>query len=227
MGWQLTYPFAVAIFAFVGAVVTLCTVYLLSRHSAGTHTLVLTGLALGTFLLAVEGALLYMFRDRYSLIQLWMEWSAGSFIDRSWVHVHQQLPLTIIGITGSLRYRKELNLLSLGDEEALNLGVDVNRIRWRLFLFVALLTAGSLAGCGIIPFFGLVLPHLIRLYSGADHRILLPACCFFGASLLLFMELTLRQFSVHALTIGQLSAFFGGLFYLTMVVRRDAFRRSA
>jgi iron complex transport system permease protein len=226
-GWHALYPFSVALAAFAGCVITLGVVYLLSCKNEGTHALILTGLALTTFLLAVEGALLYMLRDRYSLIQLWMEWGAGSFVDRSWSHVHQQLPLTLIGTIGCLRYRREMNLLSLGDEEALNLGVDVQRVRWRLFFFVALLIAGSLAASGIIPFFGLVLPHIVRRFVGSDHRILLPISSLLGALFLLLMELSLRALSITLLSIGQLSAFFGGLFYLTLLVRPNAYRKRA
>lgn len=226
-GLHLHYPFTLALAAFIGSLTLLGAVFFLNRGNEGTHSLILIGLALTTFLLAVEGALLFMLRDRYSLIQLWMEWGSGSFADRSWSHVHQQLPLTLFGLIGCLKYRKEINLLSLGDEEALNLGVDVDRVRWRLFLFVSLLMAGSLAAAGIIPFFGLIMPHIVRRFVGANHQVLLPISCFAGALFLLLMELFLKTFSISILSIGQLSAFFGGLFYLTLLVRPHAYRRTA
>jgi len=152
-GIHLTHPFVLAIAAFFGCLITLLVVYLLTigRQTEKNYYLILTGLAVSTFLLAIQGALVYVFRDHWSFIQTWMEWEAGSTVDRTWAHVHQQFPLTVVGLYGCWMYRQELNLLSLGDEEALMLGVEVEKVRFRLFLCVSLLTAGSLAGCGSIP----------------------------------------------------------------------------
>lgn len=223
--WRLhaVNPFFLAVGAFLGCIVTLLIVYALSLRRG--HYLLLTGLAISTFLAAIQGALIYVFRDQWQLIQGWMEWEAGSTIDRTWNHVHQELPLTLVGLFVVLRYRKELNLLSLGETEALSLGVDVPKIRFRLFLAVALLTAGSLAGCGIIPFFGLILPHILRMIVGAEHRVLLKHAMLVGAASMVYMDWLLRYLHIHMLSIGQVSAFIGGLFFLFLVFwqrREDA-----
>ena len=220
-GWHLAHPFMLAIAAFGGCLATLLFVYLftIGRQNDKNYYLILTGLGVSTFLLAIQGALVYVFRDHWSFIQTWMEWEAGSTVDRTWAHVHQQLPLTIVGLWCCFHYRRELNLLSLGDEEALMLGVEVRKVRFRLFLAVSLLTAGSLAGCGNIPFFGLVLPHIVRQMQGPNTVTLIPKCLYWGAVTMLGMDWLMRYLHIQMLSIGQISAFLGGLFFLFLVIK--------
>jgi iron complex transport system permease protein len=220
--WHLRYPFAVPLAAFGGCLGTLLLVYALSHQQGRVPipTLILTGIAISTLLLAIQGAILYAMRDNWQLVQLITEWEAGSTADRSWKHVHMQLPLTIVGLVGCWRYTRELNLLALGDEEALNLGVDVNKVRWRLFLCVALLTGGAIAAVGIIAFFGLVLPHCLRQLQGPDHVRLIPLCILGGAVFLALLDNMLRLFHIHTLSIGNVSAILGGLFFLILLVGR-------
>lgn len=141
---RFSHPYALPLAAFMGCFATLCLVYNLSRWQEGKQltNLILTGIAISTLLIAIQGLLLYALRDRWQLIQTITEWEAGSTIDRSWQHVHMQLPLTLVGLWGCWMYREELNILALGEEEAKNLGVDVQRVRWRLFLCISLLTGG-------------------------------------------------------------------------------------
>lgn len=221
--WNLrfAYPYALPLAAFLGCFATLCLVYGLSYWQAGQHltNLILTGIALSTLLIATQGLLLYALRDHWQLIQTITEWEAGSTIDRSWQHVHMQLPLTIVGLWGCWIYREELNLLALGEEEAKNLGIEVARIRWRLFLCISLLTGGALAAVGMIAFFGLVLPHIIRRLQGSNHLLLIPLCLVAGAAVLTLLDVVLRLFDLHDISIGNLSAILGGLFFLFLLFR--------
>lgn len=216
-----TYPYALPLSAFFGCFITLCLIYGLSRLQEGKHltNLILTGIAISTFLMAIQGLLLYALRDRWQLIQTITEWEAGSTIDRSWQHVHMQLPLTLVGLWGCWKYREELNILTLGEEEASNLGVDVKKIRWRLFLSISLLTGGALAAVGMIAFFGLVLPHIMRKLNGPDHFALVPLCMIGGAAVLTFFDFFLRYFEFYSISIGNLSAMIGGLFFLFILFR--------
>lgn len=218
---RFTYPYALPLSAFIGCFITLCLVYGLSRWQQGTHltNLILTGIAVSTLLIAIQGLLLYALRDRWQLIQTITEWEAGSTIDRSWQHVHMQLPLTLVGLWGCWTYREELNILSLGEEEASNLGVDTKRVRWRLFLCISLLTGGALAAVGMIAFFGLVLPHIVRRLQGPDHFTLIPLCMIAGAAILIVLDCYLRFLEWHTLSIGNLSAIIGGLFFLFLLFR--------
>lgn len=215
------YPYALPLAAFVGCFLTLCIVYSLSRWQEGKTltNLILTGIAVSTLLLAIQGLILYALRDRWQLIQTITEWEAGSTIDRSWQHVHMQLPLTLVGIAGCWVYREELNLLALGEEEAKNLGVDVQQVRWRLFLCISLLTGGAIAAVGMIAFFGLVLPHIVRRLQGPNHLTLIPSCLIGGAATLTCIDSCLRYFSLHEVSIGNLSAIIGGLFFLFLLFK--------
>lgn len=222
MQWHVHYPFAVPLAAFSGCLLTLLLVYGLAKRDGQVHMtqLILTGIALSTLFLSIQCTLLYALRDNWQLIQMVTEWEAGSTADRNWKHVHMQLPLTAVGLWGCWHYRREVNILSLGDEDASNLGVDVPKVRWRLFLCVALLTGGAIAALGIIAFLGLVMPHLIRRLQGHDSARLIPLCMLGGAIILALTDSTLRIFEIHALSIGNVSAIFGGLFFLSLLLAK-------
>lgn len=223
MGWHLSHPFTLPIAAVAGSLATLLIVYNLScRHGISNMThLILSGIALSTVLIALQGAIMYAFRDHWELVQTFTEWEAGSSTDRNWSHVHLQLPLTLIGLWGCYGYRTEINLLSLGEEEATNLGVEVAKVRWRLFLCVSLLTGGAIAAMGIIAFFGLVLPHVLRHIWGPDNRTLIPLCIAVGGPALICFDIFLRAFSIHELSIGSISALIGGVFFIVLLFRHQ------
>lgn len=219
MGFHQTFPFLIPVAAFAGSLATLMAVYTLS-HKNGTvdiNNLILTGIAISTLLIAIQAAIMYALRDQWMLIQSLTEWEAGSTLDRSWRHVHMQLPLTLVGLYGCWHYRGEIDLLALGEDEAMNLGVDVEKVRWRLFLCVALLTGGALAAVGMIAFFGLVLPHLVRYIQGPSNHQLISLCIVAGALTFVIMDLLLRLFEVHALSIGNISAILGGIFFIILL----------
>lgn len=218
---QATYTYSIPIAAFCGSLLTLFLVYTLARRKGQIQTtnLILTGIALSTFLYSIEGAITFALRENWQMIQNLTEWQAGSTLDRSWRHVHMQLPVTLIGLMGCYHYRNELNILALGEEEAKNLGVEVAKVRYRLFVCISLLIGGAIAAVGILPFFGLVLPHVIRRIQGANNRTLIPLCMFAGSLSLLYMDLLLRVFRIQAFSIGNLSAIIGGAFFLALLIK--------
>lgn len=219
LGWNLHYPFVIPIAAFTGSLLTLIFVYSLSKNDGEVHlnTLIITGIAVSSLLIAIQGAILFALRDQWMLIQTLTEWEAGSTFDRDWKHVHMQLPLTIVGLLGCWHYRNEIDIMALGEEEAKNMGVEVDKVRWRLFLCVALLTGGSIAAVGMIAFFGLVLPHLVRYVQGPANHHLIPLCILFGGTAFACMDLLLRFLEIQALSIGTLSAILGGIFFLILM----------
>jgi len=223
LGLATSHAALIPLTAVLGCFLTLVLVYLLSLWEGRAHltTLILTGVAISTLFLALQGALLYSMRDHWGLIVTITEWESGSTLDRNWNHVHMQLPLALVGLTGCCLYRNELNLLALGEEEAKNLGVEVEKVRWRLFLCVSLLTGGALAALGSIAFFGLILPHLVRRLTGPDHRRVIPFCLVGGAITLASLDLAMRLLGIHSLSIGNVSAIIGGLFFLTLLFRHQ------
>ncbi len=217
--WHHNYPWSVPMAAVVGCLTALILVYSICKAhgSLQVYDLLLTGLAVSTLLIAIQRAFLYALRDDWHLIQTMSEWEAGSAFDRHWRHVHMQLPLTLIGLWGCLHYRREINIMSLGDEEAHNLGVEVEKVRWRLFLCVSLLTGGAIAAMGIVAFFGMMLPHLIRLFIGPDNRRLIPVSILAGGAALVALDMILRYFSLYYLSIGNISGVIGGIFFLALL----------
>lgn len=218
---QLIHPYLLPLATILGCFLTLLLIYALAYWQGSTqlNTLILTGIAVSTILLSVEGVLLYIIREQWQLVQMVAEWGAGSTIDRNWHHVHMQLPLTLVGLSGAWIYRKEINIAALGEEEAKNLGVPIEQVRWRLFLCISLLVGGALAAMGIVAFFGLILPHMLRHLQGSDHRRLLPLCMLVGATVLTAIDHFLRLFEVHALSIGNFSAIVGGVIFLILLLR--------
>lgn len=221
-----SFPYAIPIAAFIGCLGTLLLVYSLSRRQGRiemTH-MILTGIAISTLAITIQSSILYAFRDRWHIIQTLTEWEAGSTFDRSWNHVHMQLPLTFFGLIGCWFYSREINIMAFGEEEAKNLGVDVEKVRWRLFLSISLLTSGAVAAVGSIAFFGLILPHLIRRIAGPNNCRLIPLSILAGAAVLTSLDVILRFFSLHAFSIGNISAIIGAVFFLCLLFssRREA-----
>ena len=220
LGLHQTHPWSVPFAAFTGALATLLFVYLIAKRfgSGETTTLILTGIALSTLLIALQGAITYALRNKWQLIQTITEWEAGTTTDRSWSHVHLQLPLTLVGLFLALYYLIELDILALGEEEAKNLGIETKKVRFRLFVSVALLTGGAIAAVGVISFFGLVLPHLIRYLWGPANKTLIPLCILGGSITLMLLDLLLRLLPSHPFSIGNVSAILGGIFFLALLL---------
>lgn len=211
--------FALPLAAILGSLVTLFLVWNLATRNGETvvYHLLLTGIATTTLFVALQGAITYLLRDDWTLLQTITEWQAGSTFNRSWRDVHIQLPLAIVGIGTILTHLRELDILALGEEEAKNLGLDVRPVRFRLFLAVSLLSGGALAAVGIVAFFGLLLPHIVRMLVGSSHRKLIPLSLVLGGAFLALLDAILRFFTLHFLTIGTLSALIGGLFFFYLL----------
>lgn len=224
LGWHISYPYLVPLSAFIGCLTTLLIIYAVSRKNGRIHltNLILNGIAFSTVILAVQKTFLYALRDHWHLIQMISEWEAGSTTALSWQHVHMQLPLTIVGLAGCWRYMEEINLLALGDEEALNLGVNTGKIQWRLFLLIALLTGGALAAVGSLSFFCLILPHAVRKLRGSNNNVLIPLSALAGGTALLGLDVLLRLLDIRSFTIGSVSATLGGLFFLILLFREHS-----
>jgi iron complex transport system permease protein len=170
--------------AFVGGIVTTLVVWTLSRHDGrvDTVTLILVGVAINAIIGSAMGMLNYIADDEQ--LRSVVFWSMGSLGGATWHSDLAILPMIAAGAIFLPRKAGALNLLVLGEREARHLGVDVERLRFMLIVIVALTTAAAVAFAGIIGFVGLIVPHLIRLVSGPDHRVLLPASALAGASLL-------------------------------------------
>lgn len=206
--------------AFIGGMITAVTVYLISRHNGRTEivTLVLTGIALNTIAGAGTGLLTYVASDQQ--LRAVVFWSLGSLGSATWKNVVAVLPFIAVGLVFVPRWGHALNLFVLGEREARHLGVDTERVRLELLFLTALMTGSAVAVAGVVGFVGLIVPHLIRLVAGPDHRVVLPASALFGASLLLLADLLARTIASPAeLPLGVLTALAGGPFLLFLMLR--------
>ncbi|HRI49292.1 MAG TPA: iron ABC transporter permease [Pseudomonadota bacterium] len=206
--------------SFLGGLAAAASVQGLSR--AGGRTIILSLLLAGVAINAITGALLgllsYLATD--SQLRNLAFWSLGSLGGATWPRALWALSLTALGGVSLLRLARPLNLLLLGEAEAEHLGVPVEAVKLRALLLCVLLVASSVALCGVIGFVGLVVPHLVRLLGGPNHRVVLPGSAILGAGLLLWADLLSRLAVAPAeLPIGIVTASLGGPFFLGLLLR--------
>ncbi|WP_420714965.1 FecCD family ABC transporter permease [Streptomyces sp. WM6372] len=206
--------------AFVAGLVTVGSVYLLSRNGGRTEvvTLILTGIAVNAFAGALIGLFVF-FADSGQVNQITF-WQLGSLAQATWPKVLAVLPCALAGLLLAPFHSRKLDLLSLGERPARHLGVDVERLRLALILVVALLTAAAVAVAGIITFVGLLVPHLLRMAHGPGHRFLVPGSALAGAVVLLAGDLAARTIARPAeLPLGVLTALIGSPFFFWLLRR--------
>ena len=205
------------IFAFVGAAIATFTVYTIARQGGKipVETLLLSGVALSMLLSAFLSFLMYT--SGRSLHQI-MFWLMGGFRNVSWDDVFVAI-LIPIGCVAIYLYARDINIISLGEEDAIHLGVNVERLKQILLFVSAFLTGIAVSIAGAIGFVGLVTPHVMRLIVGPDHRILLPAAALAGGILLVWSDTLTRTFAGD-MPVGILTACFGAPFFIYLLRSR-------
>lgn len=209
-----TLPFA----AFAGGMIATFAVYGFARFEgrAEVVTLVLAGIAMNAVAGAATGMMTFLATQ--SQLRSIVFWSLGSVGGATWPAVLSVLPFMAVGIILLPRYGRTLNLLTLGESEARHLGVEPERARLILVGLAALLTGAAVSVSGVIAFVGLVVPHVIRLVAGPDHRTLLPASALAGAALLLLADLCARTIALpREVPLGVVTALVGGPFFLWLL----------
>ena len=204
--------------AFAGALALTAAVYILSRHDGRTEvvTLILTGVALNAIAGAVIGLMTFYASD--AQLRSIVFWSMGSLGTSTWKLLVVTIPFVVVGTVLLMGSRRSLNLMTLGEREAYHLGVSTERVRVRVITLSALITGATVAAMGIVGFVGLMVPHLMRLLMGPDHRTLLPASVLGGAILLLLADLASRTILAPLeLPLGILTALIGGPYFLWLL----------
>ncbi len=212
---------ALPIAAFLGALLALYLVYLLGSVDGRIHvvTIVLAGIIVSTFLSAMISLLKSLNEESVSTIVFWI---MGSLSGKSWTHVLLVLPYFVLGAAAICCFIRELDMLSLGDVQAQQLGVNVQRVRFWLLLAASMITAAAVAVSGIIGFVGLVIPHLVRLALGPRHRVLIPAALLAGGLLVLISDSIARSILPGGaeIPVGIVTAIIGGPFFCYLLLRR-------
>ncbi|MEC5341171.1 iron ABC transporter permease [Brenneria populi] len=205
--------------AFVGSLAITAVIFMLSRSEQGGLTrLLLAGIALNALCMAAIGVLTYISNDQQ--LRQFSLWGMGSLGQAQWPMLTVAATLVIPAIVATLYQTTRLNLLQLGDEEAHYLGVNVKRTKRVLLLLSSLLVGVSVAVSGVIGFIGLVIPHLIRMHLGADHRVLIPGSALGGACLLLIADTLARTvLSPAEMPVGLLTSLIGGPYFLWLIIQ--------
>jgi iron complex transport system permease protein len=212
-------PFALPIAAFAGALLAGFGVYLVATEGGRTPvgTLLLAGVAVQTFLGAVVSFLLvHAGRNIREAIY----WLMGHLQHSTWTEAAVVGAVVLPGFLVTLAYARDLNVLLLGEEDAHSLGIEVERTKRLLLAVASLLTAASVAVAGVIGFVGLVVPHVMRLLVGPDHRILLPTSALAGASFLVATD-TVARAGAAELPVGIVTAAVGAPFFLYLLRTRE------
>ena len=213
--------FSLPIAAFIGGLVTTLLLYKVATRHGQTSiaTLLLAGIALGSLALAATGILIYMADDR-QLRDLTF-WSMGSLAGSTWSKVISASPIIILSLLPLPFMARGLNALTLGEAAAFHMGVAVQRLKNVAIVSVAAAVGASVAVSGGIGFVGIVVPHILRMIIGPDHRFLLPASALLGGSLLIVADVVARTIVAPAeLPIGILTAGVGSPFFLWMLLRQ-------
>jgi iron complex transport system permease protein len=204
----------VPVAAFAGATVAVALAYVLGRSvgaARATGALVLAGVTVAAFMTALQT---FVQQQRTDTLRDVYSWLLGGFSTSTWSDVGVAAPYIVVSSVVLLLHRRVLDVLSLGDEEAASLGIDVGRVR---LLVVAAATAGTAAAVsvsGLIAFVGIIVPHTIRLLVSTSYRAVVPLSLVVGAGFLVLTDVLARTvLSPQELPIGVITAFFGAPFF--------------
>jgi len=212
--------YTLPIAAFLGGLGTTLLLYRIATRSGQTSvaTMLLAGIALGALTGAVTGVLIFMADDK-QLRDLTF-WGLGSLAGANWTKIMAAGPIILLSLAVVPFLARGLNALTLGEAAAFHMGVPVQRLKNIAIVSVAAATGASVAVSGGIGFVGIVVPHVLRLLIGPDHRYLLPASALLGGTLLIFADMIARTIVPPAeLPIGIITAFAGAPFFLWILLR--------
>jgi iron complex transport system permease protein len=206
--------------AFAGGTGAVAVVYAVARvgKSLPSTTLILAGVALGAFLASITSYLIVFSGEKLHGIIAWL---MGRFSVASWGQVAVVTPYILLGVAAIGLYARPLNVMQLDEEQAQQLGINVERTKLVLLGAATLITAAAVSFCGIIGFVGIIVPHAVRLAWGPDHRSLIPLSALAGASLLILADTAARTLTAPAeMPVGVITAFLGAPFFLYLLRKK-------
>ncbi|HEX8272775.1 MAG TPA: iron chelate uptake ABC transporter family permease subunit, partial [Longimicrobiaceae bacterium] len=214
----------VSLAAFAGAVIAVLLVFRIAAaagRALDTRVLLLAGVVAGSFFNAVI-LLTLTFADADSFRSA-IFWMMGSFSGATWRGDALLAAYLVPGLGLLIALARPLNLLSVGEETAAYLGTRVERTKLLAYTAASLVTAAAVAASGVIGFVGLVVPHVVRLLWGADHRFLLPASVLLGATFVVLADALARVAAAPTeLPVGVVTAFVGVPFFVWLLRKRAA-----
>ena len=210
---------SVSVGAFTGALLAAYIVYNVGRVGNRTPvvTLLLAGIAVNYLLSSMISLIMSLNRDEMEHI---IFWTMGSFSTADWLQILVAFVPIAFGTTYLLTYARDLNALAIGEESAKGVGVDTEKVKKNILVVASVITAAAVSVSGIIGFVGLVIPHVVRIISGPDHRTLLPFSILGGAVFLVISDTLARTVVMPGeLPIGIITSVFGAPYFLYLLYR--------
>jgi iron complex transport system permease protein len=217
----LSTSFTTPLFSFAGALLTVIAVLYFGKQDGKIHpnTLLLTGVIIGSFLSAL--IMFFISLSQREELHTIIFWLMGDFSFSNPQAIFVILPYILLGTFFLYLRSRHLNLILSGEENAVQLGVDVEKLKWTAYLLASLITAASVSVCGLIGFVGLIIPHSVRLIFGTDHRLLIPSAALIGASFLIASDTLARTLLAPIeLPVGVITAAFGAPFFIYLLRTR-------
>lgn len=213
---------AIVVNAFLFALIPTAMIIATSKmKNASPTTMIMAGIAI-MYIFNAFTTVLMLWADESTLAEIY-QWQVGTLAGTSWDEVPIMIVVVLIGIIAVQLLSRKLNVLATGDETARALGVDASTMRILLLTIVALIAAAVVSFTGLIGFVGLVTPHIVRIFIGADNRYLIPASALAGSALLVTADLLGRAIlSPVVLQVGVVMAFIGGPMFLWLLMRKDS-----
>lgn len=215
--------FYLPLLAFSGAFISLWAVYSLARwqNPLSTTTLLLAGIAVNALITAMISFIIMTAWSEYEVAREIVFWTMGGLENSTWLQVIIALPGILLGSLIAFWYARELDMLLMGTETALVLGVDVEHTQRMILVSTALLTGTAVAVSGIIGFVGLIIPHSVRFLIGPTHRYLMTASALTGAVFLIFIDLLARTvYAPQEIRLGILTALVGTPIFLYLLLQQ-------
>ena len=181
------------------------------------NTIILTGMVLSLF---INSILTFLATSSSKYTQRIMLWQLGSFSMKEWSYVLVVFVVAVLGILFFMRYSRELDIMTFGEEQASVLGVDLKKTKWLLIGMSAVITGTAISFVGIIGFVDLIAPHVVRKFFGASHKYVVPMSAVFGGTFMVFCDLLARTLaSPSEIPIGSITAFIGAPFFIYIYFR--------
>ncbi len=212
--------YATSIVACAMCFVTLMLVYMIARSKYGvsTVTLLLAGVAVGAFFNGLVSLMQYVADE--DVLGAIVYWTMGSFNKVTWNSLTRAILLLLLGIISQALIYRELNLISAGEDQAANLGVNVKQVRYIALIGTALCVGGSVSLAGTIGFVGLIVPHIFRMIVGPNHKLLIPMCIFGGAAFLMAMDTLAKTAFTMSFPVGIFTSLLGAPFFIYVLKKR-------
>ena len=202
------------VLAFAGALISVGLVYLFSQRATTIRSdqqILLAGIACGAMFNAMLSAIMALYAQQMQMIVFWLMGSLSNYVDS----LKPIIVVVAIGLATAMVYARDLDVMTLGDEDARFLGVSVDRVKLILLLSTTLMTGACVAVSGIIGFIGLIVPHMVRKLVGPVHLLLIPLSAVWGGGLLLVADSLIRNISwLSSIPVGAITALFGSPFFL-------------